>query len=188
MVIGDQDLPAAVFVFKTDKTVAAAWDAVSKIADQEGALRGELHDSKVPFLEGLNSWNQSVDPTNSFLCIYSHAGKSGIAPSDSPTRDEIVRWEELADALPQGVRHLWLLGCDTNRALDVWDDFPVPVAHRCLFTTESKLWLPFIKFFAHEISVQNIHSSDELVDRLKADAPELASLTTYSTNPNWKPR
>lgn len=188
MVVGDQGLPAAVFVFKSDTTAAAAWDAVNKIADQEGALRGELHDSKVPLLEGLNSWNQSVDPTNSFLCIYSHAGKSGIAPSDSPTPEEIVGWKELADALRRGVRHLWLLGCATNRALDVWNDSLIPVAHCCLVTTESKLWLPFIKFFAHEISVQNIHSSDELFDRLKADAPELAGLTTYLTNPNWKPR
>lgn len=136
--------------------MAAAWNAVNKIAAREGALRGELHDSKVPFLEGLNSWNQSLDPTNSFLCIYSHAGKSGIAPSNYPTREELVRWEELADALPRGVRHLWLLGCDTSRALEVWDERPAPVAHRCLVTTESKLWQPFIEFFAREISVREL--------------------------------
>ncbi len=188
MIVGAQDLPAAVFVFKKDKSVAAAWDAVNKIAAREGALRGEVHESKVPFLEGLYSWNQSVDPANSFLCIYSHAGKPGVAPSNSPTRDELVKWEELADALPRGVRHLWLLGCDTSCALEVWNELQVPVAHRCLVTTESKLWQPFIEFFAREISVQDIRSNDEVFERLKADAPELANLTTYSINPNWKPR
>ncbi len=188
MTVGAQDLPAAIFVFKNDQTVAEAWDAVNKIADQEGAIRGERHGSKASFLEALESWNELVDPVNSFLCIYSHAGRTGIAPSRTPPRDDLVSWEELANALPRGVRHLWLLGCDTSVALESWGDLPVPVAHRCLVTVESEKWQPFIKFFAREISVDEIHSSDELVARLRADAPELASLTTYSTNLNWKPR
>jgi hypothetical protein len=43
-------------------------------------------------------------------------------------------------------------------------------------------------FFAREISTDNIESQDELMNRLKTDAPLLASKTTYSINTNWKPR
>jgi hypothetical protein len=188
LILGAQHSPAAVFIYKSDQSATDAWDSVIEIAAQEGAIRGELHDCKVSFLEGLTAWNLSVDPAaDSFLCIYSHAGKAGLAPSRRPPLGDVVQWDELADALPRGVRYLWLLGCGTDYSQDVWDARAKPVAHRTLSTLESAYWQPFIRFFAREISTDDIASQNELMDRLNADAPLLASKTTYSTNTNWKP-
>jgi hypothetical protein len=103
-------------------------------------------------------------------------------------QDNMIPWDELADALPRGVRYLWLLGCETDYSHDTWDKRVVPVAHRKLSTPESAYWQPFVMFFAREISTDNIESQDELMNRLKTDAPLLASKTTYSINTNWKPR
>ncbi len=189
MIVGTKDLPAAVFIYKGDQSVTDAWNSVIEIAGQEGSIRGELHNSKASFLRGLTAWNSSVDPAaDSFLCIYSHAGKAGIAPSGGSPLGDLVKWDELADALPRGVRYLWLLGCGTDYAQDVWETRAEPVAHRVLSTSESAYWQPFLKFFAREISTDDIAFTNELMERLRTDAPLLASKTTYSTNPNWKPR
>lgn len=188
MVIGAEELPAAVFIYKGDGSTAAAWHSVEVIADHEGWVRGELHHSKAPFLQALETWNLLVDPVDSFLCIYSHAGENGIAPVQRPNASDVVQWDELADALPRGVRYLWLLGCETDHAHIAWAERPVPVAHHCLSTLASVNWQPFIEFFAREISVEEILSPDELMARLSADNPVLASSTHYSTNAKWLPR
>ncbi len=188
LVTGDEGLPAAVFIYKADGSTTAAWQSVKQIADREGAIRGELHASKAPFVKALGAWNQSVDPVNAFLCIYSHAGVKGIAPVSKPNRGDIIEWHELADALSHGVRYLWLLGCGTDHAHAAWADRLVPVAHHSLSTLESANWQPFIEFFAQEISVDEIVSADELMSPLRAVAPTLADHTIYRTNEKWSPQ
>jgi hypothetical protein len=188
LILGAQGLPAAVFIYKNDESVAAAWDSVQEIATREGAIRGELHHSKASFLQALKAWNLSVDSVDSFLCIYCHAGERGIAPLNTPDRRDIIQWDELADALPHGVRYLWLLGCETDHSHNAWAERSEPIAHHCLSTVASAYWQPFIEFFAREISVEEILSQDELMARLKAEEPLLASKTQYSSNVKWQPR
>jgi len=188
LVIGAEGLPAAVFIYKGDGTRAAAWNSAETIAAHQGAIRGEIHQSKASFLPAIRAWNLSVDPVNSFLCIYSHAGETGIAPVRTPELSDIIEWDELAGALPRGVRHLWLLACETDHAHNAWAERPVPLGHHCLSTTASAKWQPFIQFFAREISTEEILSPDELIARLRADEPLLASKTQYSSNPKWQPR
>ena len=40
MTLGDDDLPAAIFVYKRDESVEAAWKSEREIRQQEGAVRG----------------------------------------------------------------------------------------------------------------------------------------------------
>jgi hypothetical protein len=91
LVIGAETLPAAVFIYKGDGNTAAAWRSIEEIANHEGSIRGKLHHSKGLFLQALEAWNMSVDPVDSFLCIYSHAGARGIAPVNTPSASDIIQ-------------------------------------------------------------------------------------------------
>ena len=174
-IVGPMFAQAAVFVFKSDSTVSKAMEDVKNMNDKQGGIRGEIHCDKASFLDGLQRWNSQVDPTSAFLCIYSHAGISGIAAApDGP----IVTWEEIAAALPKSVQYLWLLGCDTSAAIDAWKDRS-PVLHRILVTTEGAPWRPFLKFFAYEISATSITFDDEMHAALTKVSPAMAASTTY---------
>lgn len=111
--------------------------------------------------------------------MYAHAGAAGIAPVGAPEKEFVISWSELARALPKGVRYLWLLGCKTEKACTAWKSLQGPVIHRLLATSESIRWVDFIRFFALEISLDPIHFDDEMADRLRQHAPELAKHTQY---------
>lgn len=171
---------AAVFVYKSDDSVPFAEADIIIMNESEGGIRGEIHGDKQAFLSSLRTWNSGIDPTNAFLCIYSHAGAPGIAPIPKlPDISPIISWAELADALPQGVQYLWLLGCETEESIKAWKPLAAPVRHRLLATDISTKWEPFLKFFAHEISTDPIICDDEMRALLTEKAPKLASHTKY---------
>lgn len=187
MVSGSLSSPAAIFIYKDDKSARPAWDAALAIDAAEGEIRAELHSERDSFLAALTEWNISVDPVNSYLCIYSHAGRNGITSDGSKNPSVFVTWQELAAALSLGVRRLWLLGCATDSSLDIWSTLDSPIAHHLLVTTESAYWLPFLKFFAWEISVDNIATTEDIVERLKETSPELAEHTAQYIFDGWTP-
>lgn len=186
IVVGDLSFQAAVFVYKNDASVPFAEVDIRTMNESEGGIRGELHSDKQIFLKALTDWNRKIDPRNAFLCIYSHAGSPGIAPIDKPEKSQIISWLEFADALPHGVQYLWLLGCRTEQAVKTWEPLGGPVRHRLLATDSKKYWEPFLKFFAHEISIDPIITDDEMEELLTKKYKGLASHTKYFDT-NLKP-
>lgn len=185
--IGNLSSQAAVFVYKDDASVPSADADIRAMNAAEGGIRGEIHADKEAFLNGLKRWNSGIEPTNAFLCIYSHAGDLGIAPVRKlPDRSRIISWTELAGALPRGVQYLWLLGCKTEKAVNAWGALGGPVRHRLLATDSKEPWEPFVKFFAHEISIDPITSDDEMEKVLEKSSPGLAKHTKYFS-PGLKP-
>lgn len=177
--VGSCNNQAAIFIYKSDPTVSSAWETVKTISAQEGPIRGEWHQSRGQFLDALKCWNETIgDPSNAFLCIYAHAGKSGIVPS-LHRQSERVTWGELAHALPRGVQYLWLIGCKTEQCVKAWAPMHVPVKHRLLATTESKCFVELVSCFAHEISLNNIAFDDEMPGRIRKCQPRLAKATAY---------
>src|SRR5438128_1494198 len=87
-VIGDIACQGAVFVYKAENTATAAWGDVERIYKGTGAIRGELHQDKAEMLSGIKRWNEGVDPSNAFLCLYAHMGSPGIncISGNQPTR------------------------------------------------------------------------------------------------------
>jgi hypothetical protein len=75
----------------------------------------------------------------------------------------------------------------TDSSLDIWSTLDSPIAHHLLVTTESAYWLPFLKFFAWEISVDNIATTEDIVERLKETSPELAEHTAQYIFDGWTP-
>ena len=178
--VGELCSQAAVFVYKNDTSVRFAEADIRAMNKSEGGISGEIHGDKQAFISALRTWNSGIDPTNAFLCIYSHAGAPGITPIDElPDKSPIISWTELADALPQGVQYLWLLGCETEKSIKAWKTLAGPVRHRLLATDSSMYWEPFLKFFAHEISIDPIICDDEIRALLIEKSPELASHTKY---------
>jgi hypothetical protein len=171
---------AAVFVYKDDASVPFAEADIRTMNKSEGGIRGEIHGDKQAFLGALRTWNSGIDPRNAFLCIYSHAGAPGIAPIPAlPDDPRVISWTQLADALPQGVQYLWLLGCKTEESINSWKPLGGPVRHLLLATDFSTPWEPFLKFFAHEISTSPIIYDNEMRALLTRESPELASHTKY---------
>ena len=188
-VVGELSSSAAVFIYKSDSSAGRAWNDLEKIHATQHGIRGELHSDKSSFLLALSAWNSVVDSAESYLCIYSHAGLEGIAPDGNKSpASSIVRWNELATALPHGVRYLWLLGCETQSVLDRWRELEVPVAHHLLVTTTSFYWQPFLEFFALEISADTIISNDEISSVLERKSPDLAKHSQFYDFDNWIPR
>lgn len=178
IIVGDLTSQAAVFVYKDDDSVTDAAADIRRMHASQGGIRGEIHADKQAFWDALTKWNSEAEPANAFLCIYSHAGDPGIAPtSDDASR--IISWTELADALPRGVQYLWLLGCETQKALNAWKALGGPVRHRLLATDSEVYWQPFLQFFAHEISIDPVTADDEMEERLAKSSPELAEHTKY---------
>ncbi len=177
--IGNLSAQAAIFIYKNDSTAPDAWKDVELLHVAEGGIRGELHSNKSAFLEALSRWNASVNPSNSFLCIYSHAGAPGIGPEPKYPSEDVIEWQELAAALPKGVQYLWLVGCKTQEALKKWQPLQGPVLHRLLATDAKFPWLPFLKCFAAEISLEPITFDDEMRTLLLAKHPDLAAHTNY---------
>ena len=177
MTIGVLSAQAAIFIYKNDSTAPKAWEDVEHMHLAEGGIRGELHTNKSDFLKAVALWNAAVAATNSFLCIYSHAGVQGIAPK--PTLEAVIDWQELADALPNGVQYLWLVGCKTQEALNNWQPLGRPVLPRLLATDEEFPWQPFLKYFAAEISIAPITFDDEMSEHLLRKQPSLAAHTKY---------
>jgi hypothetical protein len=177
--IGSCHNQAAIFIYKSDSTVSRAWEIVNTTFAQEGPIRGEWHQSRGQFLNALKSWNETIgDPSNAFLCIYAHAGKSGIVPCRDG-QSERVTWDQLAHALPRGVQYLWLVGCKTEQCLKAWSPMHVPVKHRLLATTEPKRFVELVSCFRDEISLSNIAFDDEMLDRIRKHQPVLAKCTMY---------
>ena len=176
--IGELGYQGAVFIYKDDTTATSAWTDAKKIHTSHGGIRGELHDDKSQFLAGLKAWSESVDPSNAFLCIYAHMGVPGIncISGQAATR---VTWEELADAISDGVELLWLVGCRSQECLKKWTPLASPIRHLLLATSESKPWRPLLKCFAAEINIKHIRYYDEMPNYLVKASSELGKLTTY---------
>ena len=177
-VSGEITCQGAVFIYKNDGTQDEAWRAASQIDAEHGGIRRELHSDKNAFLAGLREWNEQVDPGNAFLCIYAHMGNPGlncVGAVDS----NAVTWSELADALSAGVEYLWLVGCSSSACLSAWTPLAHPVRHLLLATSDSRLWLPLLKCFAAEISIDNIVMDGDMPDKLEKMEPELAKHTEY---------
>ena len=144
------------------------------------AIRFELHRSRQRFLDGLEKWNRSVGPQNSYLCIYCHGKKDGISAQDAETAmSRFVSWKALANALPLGVRYLWLVGCSTSGCLQVWSQGKSPVRHRLLVTNEDRYFGRLVRLFSKEIDVANIGFDDEMMARLRKADPKLAKCIRY---------
>ncbi len=166
-VIGALHCQAAIFCYKTDRTVDALKADLNTMAGNLDQVRGEIHREKIRFLEAVKAWNKQSDPNGALLCIYGH-------------RDSLlVTWDELAQAIPYGVAYLWLLGCRTEEALKKWQALRSPVLRRLLATNASFPWQPFVKLFAAEIGLDPIIYNDEMVSLLLQKAPELAAHTQY---------
>jgi hypothetical protein len=177
-IIGDRLCQAAVFIYKDDGTAEKLWPELVKMHERQGGIRGEWHTQRGEFLAALTAWNSSVDPANSFLCIYSHAGSPGVncRSGEKSTR---IAWSELAKALINRVQYLWLLGCKTQECMKFWDPLHGPVGHLLLATSESRDWGPFLTYFENEIDVNHIAFDDEMPTILNKKYPDLAKHTDY---------
>ncbi len=176
--IGDVRCQAAVFIYKDDGTGEKLWPELMKMHERQGGIRGEWHTKRDEFLADLKVWNDSVDSANSFLCIYSHAGRLGVncRGGEESTR---IAWMELAEALVKPVQYLWLLGCKTQECMKSWDPLHGPVGHLLLATSESTDWGPFLTYFEYEIDVNNIAFDNEMPIILNEKYPDLAKHTNY---------
>lgn len=176
--IGDLQCQAAVFIYKFDGSETKAFDSVKTIFRNEGPIRGELHNQKSEFLDALRIWNSGVEPDNAFLCIYAHMGGLGLNCVREPN-DSMITWQELSGALPRGVQYLWLVGCDSEKCVNVWQiALTNPVRHLLLATDDSRYWLPIVEQFRHEISL-NVTFDGDMPTKLQALNPDLASSTKY---------
>jgi hypothetical protein len=165
------------FVYLDDGLRDKAWRRVRRIEAKEGPICGERYRYKQEFLDALQDWNERSDPKNSYLCIVAHAGKAGInsVSGQDATR---IKWSELAKAIKRPVRYLWLAGCHTEECLKHWNSLSGPVGHLLIATTENappKL----ARFFAHEISINNIVLYGEMPELLRKKAPDLARITEF---------
>ena len=175
--IGDRTCAAAMFVYLDDGLRDEAWRHVRRIEAKEGPICGERYRYKQEFLDALQDWNERSDPKNSYLCILAHAGEAGInsVSGQDATR---IKWSELAKAIKRPVRYLWLVGCHTEECLKHWNSLSGPVGHLLIATTENappKL----ARFFAHEISINNIVLYGEISELLRKKAPDLARITEF---------
>jgi len=179
--IGSRACAAAMFIYLDDNLRDKVWRRVRRIPSKQGPICGERYRYKQEFLDALNDWTAESDPANSYLCICAHAGSAGInsVPGQDSTR---IKWSELAEAIAHPVRYLWLVGCHTNECLRHWDPLSGPVGHLLMATTENAT-PKLIRFFAHEISINNIVSDGEMPELLRRKAPDLASITEF-----FKPR
>lgn len=190
---GRANCRAAIFVYKRDPTIADVWPIVERMDRRQNVpshggpsiarmhvIRFELHRSRQRFLEGLEKWNRSVGPRNSYLCIYCHGNEEGISAQYPETEmSRFIPWKTLARALPLGVRYLWLVGCSTSACLKVWSQDESPVRHRLLATNEDRYFGRLVRLFAKEIDVADIGFDDEMMARLKKAGPELAKCIQY---------
>jgi hypothetical protein len=177
-IVGNTDYQGAVFVYKNDGTEQLAWADVNAINTTHGGIRGELHTDKTHFINGLKTWNTSVDPINAFLCIYAHMGTPGLNCVAGMT-PSAVTWQELADALPKGVQYLWLVGCDSQECMKTWSPLSSPVRHRLLATSKDECWKPLLRVFAAEISINNITCDDKMTTLIAGLEPDLSKHTHY---------
>jgi len=179
--IGRVQYNAAVFVYKQDGTEADCWRDIRHMRNDGHFIRGEVHDDKEVFLNGLTKWNRRLeDPANSFLCIYAHMGPLGINSFRRRAATRIT-WDELADCVPQGVALLWLLGCNSTECMASWQGFTHPVRHILLATIESMPFQPLLKVFAEEIDMDNITPFNEMPQRVRQANPALGRHTRYFT-------
>jgi hypothetical protein len=185
-VIGEVHCQAAVFCYKADATVERLMADLAAIAGSPPTLRGEIGSDKAAFLDSLRSWNDTCDSKGAFLCLYAHAGDTGIAPiggdeyREHPNKSSLlISWPELVGALPQGVAYLWVLGCNTERALPKLKALKGIVHRRLLLTDSSEPWRPFIKLFAEEVSLDPIRYTSEMPAVMRERQPELAAHTRY---------
>jgi len=177
-ILGDVTCQAALFVYKDDGSENAAWNSVCGTYQQEGPVRGELHNKKPAFLDGLRTWNEGVKPTNSYLAIYAHMGKSGLGcVRNDPARE--VTWQELANALPNGVAILWLIGCNSQECKTAWAPLVGPVLGHLLVTTATKYWQPFLTCFNMAISLDPIVLHADIPSEVKRSSPKLGQNTEY---------
>lgn len=76
------------------------------------------------------------------------------------------------------MRYLWLVGCHTEECLKHWNPLSGPVGHLLMATTENappKL----VRFFAQEISINNIVRDGEMPELLRKKVPDLAGITEF---------
>jgi hypothetical protein len=176
--LGDIDCHGAIFVYKDDKTKDAAWKDVEEI-NRAQVIRGELHWNKDVFLQSLRRWNEVLqDPDSAMLCIYAHAGLLGINCKNGDANRRVL-WAELADALPQGVALIWMLGCTTVRVIDNWSALTGPVKDMLFTTTASVPWRRFLIHFRKEMDMKCITPYDKMPTLLRNEEPELAQHTRY---------
>lgn len=192
--VGSLDCMAAVFVYKNDGTGERIWKDVKDQYETEKAkglptnvfdpFHGQWHRSKESFLNGLRAWHTHGDSRNTFLCINSHAGPRGIncvgitAPAPERDANRII-WQELASCLSQSVDYLWLLGCETEEATNVWNAQEVPVQRMLLVTTTTGYYPDLIKCFLRFEIGMDITYVPEMPDVIRQCAPELGSKTKY---------
>jgi len=175
--IGSRTCAAAMFVYLADKNRETVWRRVRRIQTKEGPICGERYRDKQQFLDALKDWTANSDSANSYLCICAHAGKLGInsVSGQDATR---IKWSELAKAITRRVRYLWLVGCHTEECLRHWNPLSGPVGHLLMATTHNA---PprLVRFFAHEISINNIVLDGEMLELLRKKAPDLARITEF---------
>jgi len=175
--IGTRSCAAALFLYLDDKQRNNVWRRIRRIGTKEGPISGERFRDKQEFLEALRDWSRKADPANSYLCICAHAGKLGInsKPGVAATR---ISWAELANAIVQPIRYLWLVGCNTNESLTHWNPLRRTVGH-LLMATNDKVSAALLRFFAREISINKIVFDGEMPGLMKKSAPKLAAATRF---------
>lgn len=189
---GPEDAAAAMFIYKSDERVQAAWDAAedverrdresgNRVLTEQGRgqssnsfLRLERHRSKQSFLAALARWSH---PRKQFALIYSHGadtawGAVGIIPSIAAPGDQVITWQELAEALGDGVDCLWLIGCRCSDAANVWGDRPV--RGWMLSCSGERDFGPLVEQFHLEISLASIRSPAVVLHTLQSQFPALA--------------
>lgn len=185
MEIGPAESPAALFIFKDDDKNQVAWDDASAIP----YARVELHRKRSAFLDALRAWNLRIeDSTNSFLLVYAHGARNGIATRADGT--ELVTWAKLRDALPNGVATLWLVGCLTQNVKSHWPTPKAsPVTSSLLVTTATLNWLNLIALFRAETDINSIVFFDQMKSYLLRSEAKLGSQVEYldAIGAEWAP-
>lgn len=189
---GHIESAAAIFIYKADATTQIAWEDASRIAD----VRCELHNRREEFLQGLNAWNSQagLNPSNSFLAIYSHMGPAGVSPTEFGAANHsdanIISWSDLAAAIPRGIGTVWLVGCASNIMATESTQMHRTIRNYALVTTDTVAWLLLLPLFAFEISLDPIYYCTEMptliaaqLDRLRLGA-QARSIEYYRPTPN----
>lgn len=175
--IGTRACAAAIFLYLDDSQRNKVWRRIRRIGKKEGPICGERFREKNEFLAALKDWSENADSTNSYLCICAHAGKLGINSKPGVKASRII-WAELAKAIVRPIRYVWLVGCNTNECLNHWNPLRRTVGH-LLMATDDEATAALLRFFAREISINNVVFDGEMPELMEKRAPKLAAVTRF---------
>ncbi len=193
--IGDNNCSAAVFIYKSDTTIADALQKAQSVAaehyskseytekqksvivealgydptDSSGRFVYQVHaEDKKEFLDELKAWAKRVSNESPTLLIYAHSGQLGINRADGDDAHRIT-WAELATALPTGVESLWIAGCKSKYCLDSWAETGGPAKCLMVCTASSEPWAKLIPSFKLQISFDPTYTISDITQRLDLD-------------------